>query len=235
MAKTPVVPAVPKTAAAVIIDETEYGETVASTFNVRDFAYGQAQHVIRGKEYALEAKEKIIGFPDSVSVETMAEINIGYDRSQQEARDTNKTTKYYLVEGTDTYIPIDAVDFVAGKYADKETVRLDIAYAMQFTGQAYGKLKERQPNLHGIVGGIRLACSKNRSKVWDRLTSAYNSTLEITKTSSSPKDWVVRCEAYFETLKKSRKAAMARGDTTVPAEANFVAAKKAFFEALNKD
>ena len=115
----------------------------------------------------------------------------------------------------------------------KQVVRLDLEYAMSYTGQAFGKIKAKQPNLHSIVGEMRTAVSQNRSQVWKRLVASYNAIQEgETRTRNAPADWSVTMDNAFKMLKKKFKPALARGDKTVPSELKFNAAVAAFKAAL---
>ena len=198
-------------------------------FDIRNFGYEFSSYVERGTEFALLAKEKIAGFPDNVTDETKAEFFIGVDLRQQENRNKAKKESLYIQDGDDTYIPLGSKAAPDGK----TVVRLDIAYAMSYTGQAFGKIKAKQPNLHGIVGEIRTAVSQNRSQVWNRLVASYTATLDsAARTRKAPDDWAVTMDNAFKALKKKFKPALARGDTTVPSELKFNNAVAAFKAAL---
>jgi hypothetical protein len=198
-------------------------------FDLRNFGYEFSSYVERGSELALKAKEHIAGFPNDVSDESKAEFFVGVDLRQQENRNKAKKPFLYSQEGDDVYIPITGEKMPEGK----QVVRLDIEYAMSYTGQAFGKIKAKQPNLHSIVGEIRTAVSQNRSQVWNRLVASYNAMQEgETRKRSAPDDWSVTMENAFKLLKKKFKPALARGDKTVPSELKFNAAVAAFKAAL---
>ena len=133
-------------------------------FDLRNFGYEFSSYVERGSELALKAKENIAGFPNDVSDESKAEFFVGVDLRQQENRNKAKKPFLYSQEGDDVYIPITGEKMPEGK----QVVRLDIEYAMSYTGQAFGKIKAKQPNLHSIVGDLRSAVSQNRSQPWIR-------------------------------------------------------------------
>ena len=198
-------------------------------FNLRNFGYEFSSYVERGSELALKAKENIPGFPNDVSDEAKADFFVGTDLRQQENRNKDSKPFLYIQEGEDTYVPVTGEKMPEGK----QVVRLDIEYAMSYTGQAFGKIKAKQPNLHSIVGDLRSAVSKNRAQVWKRLVASYDA-LQVgeAKTRKAPDDWAVTMDSAFKSLKKKFKPALARGDKTVPSELKFNAAVAAFKAAL---
>lgn len=201
----------------------------AQQFDLRNFGYEFSGYVERGSELALKAKENIAGFPNDVTDETKAEFFFGVDLRQQENRNKAKKPFLYVQDGDDVYIPIVGDKMPEGK----QVVRLDLEYAMSYTGQAFGKIKAKQPNLHSIVGEMRTAVSQNRSQVWKRLVASYNAIQEgETRTRNAPADWSVTMDNAFKMLKKKFKPALARGDKTVPSELKFNAAVAAFKAAL---
>ena len=204
-------------------------------FNLRNFGYEFSSYVERGSELALKAKENIPGFPNDVSDESKADFFVGTDLRQQENRNKDSKPFHYIQEGEDTYIPCVYAPVTGDEKMPegKQVVRLDIEYAMSYTGQAFGKIKAKQPNLHGIVGDLRSAVSKNRAQVWNRLIASYNATqVGDAKTRKAPDDWTVTMDSVFKSLKKKFKPALARGDKTVPSELKFNAAVTAFKAAL---
>lgn len=177
-------------------------------------------------DIAARAPEMIPGFPENVTPETKSEVYAGFMLRYQE----KNPAKTYKREGTDTYIPLEGdIPQMA------ETLKMTVAYANAVSGQEFGKLRASQPNLYGLIKAVRESSRNYAAACWSNLVAAYKTRSAEGSTGRSrgaTKDWKVRVSDFFDTMKKGRKTALARGDATVPSEEKFKAATDAFWAAL---
>ena len=112
--------------------------------SLKDGAYKQAVASDRERGVAKFVMEKCKTFPDTIPDEVRAELYAGY---QLRFNETNKADRYAIVN--DHYLLIDGSNPDLEK--EREIVVIGTDYAMSFTQQQYGKLKNENPYLHAII------------------------------------------------------------------------------------
>lgn len=196
--------------------------------SIADLTYKHGEHADKDSQFALAAATLIPGFPNDVSKETMSEVRAGY---YNRFGFNNPAVRYARTE-KDTLIPLKA-DQAAPEKA--ELLNIGVDYAMSYSQQAFGALKDTSPNLHGIVKDIRDKANTYASNRFGALKKAYNAMHAAKRERSAIKSWAENCKDRLDALKAARKTALARGDTTVPSELRFNNAVAAFNAELTKE
>lgn len=113
-------------------------------------------------------------------------------------------------------------------------INIDVNVAMTYTGQAFGKLKDENPALHGIIGKWRTEFSKYASNAMADIKSACRSILSAEKPRerSANKAFTEAVTSMFEALDKRAKVAQGRGDDSAD-PVRFRMARDAFWKAYN--
>jgi hypothetical protein len=122
------------------------------------------------------------------------------------------------------------------KNAKVEKVEIGVAYAFAFSSQEFGKLKNTNPALHGIVKGIREDVADYCSNRLGDLKRACKKILAKRNgntTTRTTLDFVESMTKTFEAQEKSVKVKQTKGDTTANS-AKFALAVKAFWTTYNK-
>lgn len=93
-------------------------------------------------------------------------------------------------------------------------IQVNVNVAMAYTGQAFGKMREENPALHGIIGKVRTDFSKYASNAMGDLRSACKKILNADKPRerAANKDFYDAVKTVFEALDKRVKVAQGRGD-----------------------
>ena len=200
--------------------------------SLRDAAYQQAVTNDATTNIVKFVMKHNPDFPDSISDESKAELISGY---QLRFAENNPDTEYAVIDGN--YLPVASLSEIPAK---TERINVGVGYAMSFTQQAFGALKNDKsptynPALHSIVKEWRSRVSKycsNRFK--DLVTAAkriLNEGKERTRTQADIfADYLVKT---FDTMQtRCKTAKVQRGDETAN-EKLFIAAKVAFFAKWN--
>ena len=194
--------------------------------SISDFGYSQAVTSDSLKKQAQWAVDNMAGFPSDISDETKAELFTGYRRRYSE---NHGATVYAVINGhyvtaSDEHIQNKAV----------EKISASVEYAMAFSSQEFGKLKNTEPEKHAIIAKIREAvqtyCSNRLADLKREANKLIKGETSRTRTTL---DFVESCERAFEALEKSVKVKVNKGDTTANV-AKFKAATKAFWTTYNK-
>ena len=135
--KATAVPAVPQSLSAT----SQVQDQITS---LKDGAYKQALANDRMRGVARFVMEKCKTFPESVPDEVKAELYAGY---QLRFNEVNKADRYAIVN--DHYLLIDGSN--PALEDEREKVVIGVDYAMSFSQQQYGKLKNENPYLHAII------------------------------------------------------------------------------------
>ena len=200
-----------------------------STFSsLRDLGYQQAgtgDSLDSQAEYALA---NITGFPEEISSEAREMIYGGYRLRHSERH----SAKVYAVV-SDHYVLATPEQI---KNAKVEKVEIGVNYAFAFSSQEFGKLKNTNPALHGIIKVIRddVAdyCSNrlgDLSRACKRILAKRNGTTTTRKTL----DFAESMTNVFNAQEKSVKVKEAKRDTTANS-AKYALAVKAFWMTYNK-
>ena len=197
-----------------------------STFSsLRDLGYQQAgtgDSLDSQAEYALA---NITGFPEEISSEAREMIYGGYRLRHSERH----SAKVYAVV-SDHYV------LATPEQIKNAKVEIGVNYAFAFSSQEFGKLKNTNPALHGIIKVIRddVAdyCSNrlgDLSRACKRILAKRNGKTVSRKTL----DFAESMSTTFEAQERSVKVKQAKGDTTANS-AKYALAVKAFWLTYNK-
>ena len=196
--------------------------------SLKDLGYQQAStgdSLDNQAEYALA---NISGFPEDISSEAREML---YDGYRQRKSERNPAKVYAVVN--DHYILATPEQI---KNAKVEKVEIGVAYAFAFSSQEFGKLKNTNPALHGIVKGIREDVSDYCSNRLGDLKRACKKILAKrngTTTTRTTLDFVDSMKNLFDAQAKSVKVKEAKRDSTANS-AKYALAVKAFWTTYNK-
>ena len=196
--------------------------------SLKDLGYQQAgtgDSLDQQAEYALS---HIAGFPEEISSESRESLYDGYRMRHNERH----PAKVYAVVN-DHYVLATPEQI---KNAKVEKVEIGVAYAFAYSSQEFGKLKNTNPALHGIIKVIRDDvgdyCS-NRLGDLKRACKRILAKRNGTTTTRTTLDFAESMTKAFDALEKSVKVKQAKGDTTANS-AKFALAVKSFWTTYNK-
>jgi hypothetical protein len=196
--------------------------------SLRDLGYQQAgtgDSLDSQAEYALA---NIAGFPEEMPSEAKEMLYDGYRLRHGERH----PAKVYAVV-SDHYVLATPEQV---KNAKVEKIEIGVAYAFAYSSQEFGKLKNTNPALHGIIktirddvgdycsnrlGDLKRACKRILDKRNGRTVS--RTTLDFTESMTK----------IFDAQTKSVKVKEAKRDTTANS-AKYALAVKAFWMTYNK-
>lgn len=196
--------------------------------SLKDLGYQQAgtgDSLDQQAEYALA---HISGFPEDISSEARESLYEGYRMRHSERH----PAKIYAVVN-DHYVLATPEQI---KNAKVEKIELGVAYAFSYSSQEFGKLKNTNPALHGIIKTIRddVAdyCS-NRLGDLKRACKRILAKRNGTTTTRTTLDFAESMTKLFDAQQKSVKVKEAKRDTTANS-AKYALAVKAFWTTYNK-
>ena len=196
--------------------------------SLKDLGYQQAgtgDSLDNQAEYALA---HIAGFPEDIPSEAREMLYEGYRLRHNEKH----PAKVYAVVN-DHYILATPEQI---KNAKVEKIEIGVAYAFAYSSQEFGKLKNTNPALHGIVKVIRddVAdyCS-NRLGDLKRACKRILAKRNGNTTTRTTLDFAQSMLNAFEAQEKSVKVKQAKGDTTANS-AKYALAVKSFWMTYNK-
>jgi hypothetical protein len=171
-------------------------------------------------------------FPESITDEAKAELVSGY---QLRFTENNPDVEYAVIDGN--YLPVSTLKDVPEK---TERVKIGSGFAMSFTQQAFGSLKNDKsptynPALHAIVKEWRNRVNKYCSNRFKDLVSAAKRILNEGKERTRAQadvfsDYLVKT---FETMQTRCKVSKVQRSDESANEKLFIAAKVAFFAKWN--
>ena len=196
--------------------------------SLKDGAYKQAVASDRERGVAKFVMDKCKTFPDTIPDEVRAELYAGY---QLRFNETNKADRYAIVN--DHYLLIDGSNPDLEK--EREIVVIGTDYAMSFSQQQYGKLKNENPYLHAIIKVWRDKISTYCSNRLGDLKRQARAIMREGKPRerSATADFAHRLEDVFKDLATKCKNAKARGDETAD-DKKFALARQAFMTTWSK-
>ena len=201
------------------------GETL--TFSgLSDLGYKQAKIGDSLTQTAKYALEKISGFPEEISPEAKSELYSGYFKRYSE---NNPPVMYAVINGHYVRATVEHID---NKAVEKIAVGVDYAFAL--TAQEFGKLKNTEPEKHGLIAKVRDAAQTYASNRLGDLKRAAKKLIAPngaarTRTTMDFVQSVQKALDYFE---GSVKVKAAKGDTTANI-VQFRVARDAFWKAYN--
>ena len=196
--------------------------------SLKDLGYQQAgtgDSLDNQAEYALA---HIAGFPEDIPSEAREMLYEGYRLRHNEKH----PAKVYAVVN-DHYILATPEQI---KNAKVEKIEIGVAYAFAYSSQEFGKLKNTNPALHGIVKVIRDDVADYCSNRLGDLRRACKRILAKRNGNTTPRttlDFAQSMLNAFEAQEKSVKVKQAKGDTTANS-AKYALAVKSFWMTYNK-
>lgn len=218
-AKTKIASAIPATTLDVVIPTS-----------VKDAAYKFAKTGETSATIARYVMDNDAAFPDEVSKELKVDLNAGFMLRASELWGD----EYYKIGDGGTYIPLGN-SIVLKNETPQGSIRVGLAYCFAMSQQEFGQLKNKDPQLHGIVKPMRDKFSKYSHNNITALKLAARSLLNDgkSKARTGNKNFVDALIEMFITFDKRVLNAEARTDATASA-LNYRMAKDAFWTAYNK-
>lgn len=93
-------------------------------------------------------------------------------------------------------------------------VSVTLAYAMSFSQQAYGQLRNSDPQRHKVIGDVRTRFSKYCSNNMKALRTSARALLNPERQRSTTDDYAVWVEKALDNIITRCRNASARGDAT---------------------
>ena len=153
-------------------------------------------------------------FLDDVPKEVKAELTEGWAVRWQEL---NPATEF-----SPEWIPKKSGGFIA-----------TLAFALSYSQQAFGQLKNEDPVKHGVIKDIRDKFSKYCSNRMKDLKKAVRDLNPETRTRTQSDNYITYIEKTMDNIKTRCKNAVARRDATAN-ELKTRMAIQAFMDTLNK-
>ena len=188
----------------------------------RDLGYKQAKHSEGSAEQAAWAIEHSPGFPETeITPENKAQLFDGY---RLRFGENNPGTTYAIVNGN--YVTATD-DMLANKSVEK--ILIDVGYAFSLASHEFGKLKNENHALHGLIKIVRdkagTYCSNRLGDLIREAKRIKNAGKERARAATV--DFSERVTKALEDLGDKCKLASLRGDETADA-ARYKAARIAF-------
>ena len=194
--------------------------------SLKDLGYQQAKTGDTLETQAQFAVDNITGFPEDVPSEAKDALYDGYRMRYNERK---PATMYAVIN--DHYV-LATPEQVQNKKVEK--VEMGVAYAFSYSSQEFGKLKNTNPALHGIIKTIRDDVADYCSnRLGDLKRAAKKLIAKKDGTSRITLDFAQSMLKAFEAQEKSVKVKQAKGDTTANS-AKFALAVKSFWMTYNK-
>lgn len=186
--------------------------------SLKDAGYQIARVNDSAQQIAQFVLEQCPGFLSEVPAETKAELYAGFQ------------LRFHELRGSKTYRNGDTGALIEDANGG---INIDVNVAMAYTGQAFGKMKEENPALHGLLKGWREEFQKyasNRMADLKRAVKAVQSP--ESRQRAANKGFAEAVKDAFEALDKRVKTAQSRGDTEAD-PVKFRIARDAFWKAYN--
>lgn len=194
--------------------------------SLKDLGYQQAKTGDSLETQAKFALDNIKGFPDDVPSEAKDALYDGYRMRYSE----RKPAVMYAVIN-DHYV-IATPEQVQNKKIEK--IEIGVAYAFAYSSQEFGKMKNTNPALHGIIKVIRDDVADYCSnRLGDLKRASKKLIAKKDGTTRTTLDFAQSMLKAFEAQEKSVKVKQAKGDTTANS-AKFALAVKSFWMTYNK-
>jgi len=185
--------------------------------SIADLGYKQAVtgDTLRAQaKYALDA---IVGFPEEISKTDKATLFAGYQLRYSEI---NPKVDYVVIDGN--YHRVDDLNDKMKEKIDKlERIQVGVDFAMSFSQQQFGALRESEPNKHALVKVVRDKFNTYASNKLGTLKSEARKYLNEGKTRErgATKSFADRVDITLADMKDKCKTANARGDVTADSKA----------------
>lgn len=178
------------------------------TINLKQIGYQQATNKDNERSLARSVYEAYPNFDVEVSDEAKLELFAGYQL--RVAENQPKINQHFIVE-SGNYIPVDSAKFEAHK---GEKYHRTVANIMAYTPQAFGALRQSNPQLHSLIKGERDSVSKYCSNRLADLKKAIHALKNegVARVRGATKTFAETVKDTMDGLKKKCANAKARGD-----------------------
>jgi hypothetical protein len=194
--------------------------------SLKDLGYQQAKTGDSLETQAQFALDNITGFPETVPSEAKDALYDGYRMRYSEKK---PATVYAVIN--DHYV-IATEEHLKNKKVEK--VEMGVAHAFAYSSQEFGKLKNTNPALHGIIKVIRDDVADYCSNRLGDLKRAAKKLIAVKDGATrTTLDFAQSMIKAFDAQEKSVKVKQAKGDTTADS-AKFGLAVKSFWMTYNK-
>jgi len=178
------------------------------TLNLKQIAYQQASFADNLKGLARSVYEAYPNLDDEVADEVKADLFAGYQL--RVAENQSSIDQHFIVE-SGNYLPVEKLAFE--KHTGEKYHRT-VANIMAYTPQAFGALRQSNPQLHSLIKAERDSVSKYCS---NRLVDLKKSIMSIknegvVRVRGATKTFAETVKDTMDGLKKKCANAKARGD-----------------------
>ena len=180
------------------------------TLNLKQIAYQQASFADNLKGLARSVYESYPNLDDEVADEVKADLFAGYQL--RVAENQPKIDQHFIVE-SGNYLPVEKLAFDNHK---GEKYHRTVANIMAYTPQAFGALRQSNPQLHAVIKSERDSVSKYCSNRLADLKKAIHAIKNegVARVRGATKTFAETVKDTMDGLKKKCANAKARGDDT---------------------
>ena len=179
-----------------------------ATLNLKQIAYQQASFADNLKGLARSVYEAYPNLDDEVADEVKADLFAGYQL--RVAENQPKIDQRFIVE-SGNYLPVDKLAFDNHK---GEKYHRTVSNIMAYTPQAFGALRQSNPQLHSLIKAERDSVSKYCSNRLADLKKAIHAIKNegVARVRGATKTFAETVKETLDGLKKKCANAKARGD-----------------------
>ena len=180
------------------------------TLNLKQIAYQQASFADNLKGLARSVYESYPNLDDEVADEVKADLFAGYQL--RVAENQPKIDQHFIVE-SGNFLPVEKLAFDNHK---GEKYHRTVANIMAYTPQAFGALRQSNPQLHAVIKSERDSVSKYCSNRLADLKKAIHAIKNegVARVRGATKTFAETIKDTMDGLKKKCANAKARGDDT---------------------
>jgi hypothetical protein len=180
------------------------------TLNLKQIAYQQASFADNLKGLARSVYEAYPNLDDEVADEVKADLFAGYQL--RVAENQPKIDQHFIVE-SGNFLPVEKLAFDNHK---GEKYHRTVANIMAYTPQAFGALRQSNPQLHAVIKSERDSVSKYCSNRLADLKKAIHAIKNegVARVRGATKTFAETVKDTMDGLKKKCANAKARGDDT---------------------
>jgi hypothetical protein len=181
-----------------------------TTLNLKQIGYQQATNKDNERVLARSVYEAYPNFDEEVTDEAKAELFAGYQL--RVAENQPKIDQRFVIE-SGNYLPVDKLAFDNHK---GEKYHRTVANIMAYTPQAFGALRQSNPQLHSLIKAERDSVSKYCSNRLADLKKAIHAIKNegVARVRGATKTFAETVKDTLDGLKKKCANAKARGDDT---------------------
>jgi hypothetical protein len=178
------------------------------TLNLKQIAYQQASFADNLKGLARSVYEAYPNLDDEVADEVKADLFAGYQL--RVAENQSSIDQHFIVE-SGNYLPVEKLAFDNHK---GEKYHRTVANIMAYTPQAFGALRQSNPQLHAVIKSERDSVSKYCSNRLADLKKAIHAIKNegVARVRGATKTFAETVKDTMDGLKKKCANAKARGD-----------------------